>query len=161
MANHPETELVPYVRGELAPADRERVAHHLDDCPDCRQDAEDLRELLSQLTRTAPLPPALHWGRWRAELGEKLEARRARARAWWWRPLPLAFSAGLAGVVLLLAVWGGWRTPTGVESLTMEEAMLGGRFGLLQQYSVVERLDLLEDLDLIRNLDQLAGTREG
>ena len=36
MARHPESELVPYVRGELTPPERERVARHLEDCPDCR-----------------------------------------------------------------------------------------------------------------------------
>ena len=80
MANHPETDLVPYVRGELAAAERERVARHLDECADCRQDADDLRELLSKLALSAPPAPAVHWGRYRAELREKLEARRARRR---------------------------------------------------------------------------------
>jgi anti-sigma factor RsiW len=161
MANHPETELVDYVRGELAPADRERVALHLEGCADCRQDAEGLRELLGRLARAVPAAPGISWGSYRAELREKLEARRARRHAWWGRPVTLALSASLAGVLLLVAVWGGHRSPGGVEPLTLEETALGGRLGLLQQYSVVERLDLLEELDVIRNLDQLAGTREG
>lgn len=161
MANHPETELVEYVRGELAPADRERVALHLEACPDCRQDADGLRELLGQLARALPAAPGVTWGGYRAELKEKLEARRARRRAWWGRPVTLALSASLAGVLLFFAVWGGSRSPGGVEPLTLEETALGGRLGLLQQYSVVERLDLLEELDVIGNLDRLAGRREG
>ncbi len=161
MANHPETELAPYVRGELAPADRERVARHLDGCPDCRQDAEGMRALLHQLAHSVPAAPGINWGSYRAELREKLEARRARRRAWWRRPLPLALSASLAGVLLFFAVWGSYRSPGTLESMTLEEAAIGGRLGLFQQYSVVERLDLLEELDVIRNLDQLTGTREG
>lgn len=162
MAKHPEIELVPYVRGELAPADRERVARHLDDCPDCRQDAAGLRELLARLSSTAPAAPEVHWGGFRAELREKLDARRARRRAWWGRPLPWALSASLAGVALVLAVWSGWQSPGGgLEPTTPEEATIGRRLGLLQEYSVVERLDLLEELDVIRNLDQLPETRGG
>ena len=46
MARHPDTDLVPYLRGELPPAERERVARHLEECPDCKQDAEVLRDLL-------------------------------------------------------------------------------------------------------------------
>jgi anti-sigma factor RsiW len=161
MATHPDTDLVPYLRGELEPAERERIARHLDDCPECRQDAEGLRELLSRLAASTPVPPAVSWGRYRAELREKLDARRARRPGWWRRPLPLALSASLAGLLLFFAVWGGWRSPSGVESVTLEEATIGRRLGLLQQYPVVERLDLLEEFDVIRNLDQLAGTREG
>ncbi len=161
MARHPESELVPYVRGELTPPERERVARHLEDCPDCRQDADGLRELLAKLSRSVPVPPAVNWGGYRAELREKLTARRARRRAWWGRPLPLVFSASLAGVVLVLALWSGWHSPSGVEPMTPEEAVIGRRLGLLQQYPVVERLDLLEEFDVIQHLDQLAGTREG
>ena len=160
MANHPETELGPYVRGELAPSERERVARHLEACPDCRQDAERVRALLTELGHSVPVAPAVNWGRYRAELRLKLDARRARRRAWWSRPLPLALSASLAGVLLFFAVWSGWRSP-GVEPMTPEEAIIGRRLDLLRQYSVVERLDLLEEFDVISSLAQLAGTQEG
>ena len=33
---HPETALVPYVKDELAPAERARVATHLEGCDGCR-----------------------------------------------------------------------------------------------------------------------------
>jgi len=161
MADHPETELVPYVRGELAPAERERVTRHLDECPDCRQDAEGLRELLMKLSRSVPVEPRVNWGSYRAELRDKLAARRARRRAWWSQPLPVALAASFAGVLLVFGVWGGWRSRGGVEPVTTEEATIGRRLGLLQEYSVVERLDLLEEFDVIRNLDQVAETQEG
>lgn len=158
MAKHPDTDLVPYLRGELTPADRERVARHLDECPDCRQDTEQLRDLLGHVASIGE-PPEVNWARYRAELREKLEARRGR-RAWWWRPAPLALSASLASVLLLLAVWGGRQMLTGPDPFTLEEAAIGRQLGFLQEYEVVERLDLLEDLDVIRDLDGLAG-RQG
>jgi len=122
--------------------------------------APDDRDILDTLARTAPAPPDVHWGRYRAELREKLETRRAR-RTWWRRPVPVALSASLAGVLLFFAVWGGHRNGTGTDLTALEEAVLGGRLGLLQQYAVVERLDLLEELDVIRNLDGLAAERRG
>ena len=128
------------------------------------RDLEQYRDVLDTLARTVPTPPGVHWGRWRAELGEKLEARRQRRawwRTWWRRPVPLALSAGLAGVLLFFAVWGGHQNGTGTDLVALEEAVLGGRLGLLQQYAVVERLDLLEELDVIGNLDRLAGGRQG
>lgn len=160
MAKHPDTELVPYLRGELPAADRERVARHLDECTDCRRDTEELRDLLGDLARSVEQPPAVNWARYRAELREKLEARRGR-RVWWWRPLPLAVSAGLAAAVLLVAVWSGREVSTGADPFLLEEASIGGQLGLLQEYRMVERLDLLEDLDVIRDLDGLASGHQG
>jgi len=157
MAKHPDTDLVPYLRGELPPAERERIARHLEECPDCRQDTEHLRDLLGDLARSIGQPPAVNWTRYRAELREKLEARRGR-RVWWWRPVPLALSASLAGALLVVAVWSGRQIS---DPFTPDEALLGGQLGLLQQYQMVERLDLLEDLDVIHNLDGLASGRQG
>ena len=156
MAKHPDSDLVPYLRGELPPGERERVERHLAECPDCQQDTELLRELSEHVARFGR-PPELNWARYRAELREKLEARRAR-RAWWWRPVPMALSASFAGVLLLVAAWTGYQM-TGGEPFTPEEASLGSDLGLLQEYQVVEQLDLLEDLDVIGNLDGLAVGR--
>jgi len=78
MARHPDSELVPYLRGELPLAERERVARHLEECPDCKEDTEVLRELLDNVARAIGEPPAVNWARYRAELREKLDARRAR-----------------------------------------------------------------------------------
>jgi len=166
MAKHPDADLIPYLRGELPPAERERIARHLDECPDCRQDTEQLRDLLGDLARAIGQPPEPNWARYRAELREKLEARRRQrawgaGRAWWWRPVPLALSASLAGLLLVVAVWSGRQFSTVADPLTLDEAVLGGQLELLQQYQVVERLDLLEDLDVIRDLDGLAAGRQG
>jgi len=161
MAKHPDTDLVPYLRGELPPADRERVARHLEECPDCRQDTEQLRDLLGQLSRSIAQPPGVNWAHYRAELREKLEARRER-RVLWRRPAPLVLAASTAGALLLLvAVWSGRETSTGADPFTVEEAAIGRQLGLLQEYQVVERLDLLEDLEVISDLDGLASGRQG
>lgn len=174
MARHPDNDLVPYLRGELPAAERERVARHLEECPDCQQDTEVLRDLLGNLARALGQPPDVNWARYRAELREKLEARRARhswvrgrtwwvrgRTWWWWRPVPLALSAGAAGVLLLLAVWTGREMLTGADPFTLDEASIGRQLGFLEEYQVVERLDLLEDLDVISDLDGLAAGRQG
>lgn len=128
------------------------------------RDLEPYRDILDTLARTAPPPPDVHWGRYRAELRARLEARRQRRagwRTWWRRPVPLALAVGLAGVLLFVTVWDGRQNGTGPDLAVLDEAVLGGRLGLLQQYAVVERLDLLEELDVIRNLDHLAAGRQG
>src|SRR5262249_27000622 len=161
MATHPDSELVPYLRGELTPAERERVARHLEECPDCRQDTEVLRELLdNNVARAIGEPPAVNWARYRAELREKLDRRRARS-VWWRRPMPLALSASLAGVLLLVAVWGSHQVSKNGEPIGPEEVVMAQELPLLQDLRTVERLDLLEDLEVIRNLDTLATDHQG
>lgn len=159
-SGHPETELIPYLRGELGAAEAERVARHLEACGHCRGALNELGRTLDELRHSAPAPPAIHWGRYRAELSTKLGERgRGQTPRWWRRPVPLTVAAGLAGLLAVVVVQEGIRGRE--DLLAFEEAVIGGRLGLLQQYRVVERLDLLEDLDVIRQLDRLAGSGKG
>lgn len=157
---HPETALAPYLRGELAAAERAEVAAHLETCAGCRRLADDFRALLSDLRQSAPEPPPIHPERYQAELAVRLRRRGAApARVHWLAPLPLALAAGLAGVLLYVGALGLVRPAD--DLVAFEEAVIGGRLDLLRQYRVVERLDLLEDLDVVRQLDALAPSREG
>jgi hypothetical protein len=47
-----ETDAAAYVRGDLAPADREVADTHLDGCPPCAEDVADLRALMPARRRT-------------------------------------------------------------------------------------------------------------
>jgi anti-sigma factor RsiW len=163
---HPETELIAYMKDELAPPAREAVSRHLGGCAECRQMLAGFRAVLEGVA--AATPPPVHWARYRAELRVRLEAEAARQRrAWWQRPLPMAVSAGLvaaalAVVALLPSAWHGERRARSADSLSgFEEVVLGTRLDMLRQYPIVERLDLLEDLDVIRQLDGLTEHREG
>jgi hypothetical protein len=102
----------------------------------------------------------VHWGRYRAELRERLASgppRRSARPAWW--PVPVALSAALASVLVLLA-FDPPRATRVADLAALEEAAIGGQLDLLRDYAIVERLDLLEDLELIRDLDRLDGVRE-
>jgi anti-sigma factor RsiW len=163
---HPGPALVPYLRGELGVVEHARVDAHLRACGECARTAEDFRVVLGRLAASAPPAPEVHWGRYRAELTDKLEQRRGRgpvrpAPLAWWRPVSLALSAALAGVLVFLAVQGVVREPRVADLSTMEDVVLGRRLDLLRQYSLLEHLDLLEDLDVIRNLDRLSAAQEG
>jgi anti-sigma factor RsiW len=151
MRMHPETALVPYVKDELAPTERARVAAHLEGCEPCRIAVADVRAVLGALAG-GPAPAEPHWGRYRAELRARLDRRRRRAR-WWQRPVPIALSAGLAAALVLFML-----RPTPVEkpatNLTqIEETTLGARLEMLRHYEVVARLDMLDAMDEIRQLD--------
>src|SRR5262245_65223171 len=161
---HPDTELIAYLKNELAEPARETVTRHLDGCAECRDTLTAFRTLLDGVAATAA--PPVQWARYRAELRLRREAAAAR-RAWWRRPMPIAMSAGLAAamVALVIVAPSVWREEQRArstdEAVQPEEVVLGTRLDLLRQYPVVERLDLLEDLDVIRQLDGLTDRREG
>jgi anti-sigma factor RsiW len=158
MTDHPDTEILAFVRDDLTPAERARVAAHLEECAACRRAVEETRAVLAGLAEALPAPPALDPGRYQAEVRARLRADRGPARRWWTAPVPVLASAGLAAALLLLAVH--YRDPGHPELRAVEETAIGARLDLLENYPVVERLDLLEDLDVIRGLDDLP-TRDG
>ena len=153
---HLDSDLIAYLKDELPPAERERVAGHLAMCAECRSAHDDFRDILAQLPASLGEPPAVNWAQWRAELRGKLEAagavRRPRPRWTAWAAVSLAAAAGLAALMLFTG------TPPGPGDLTSsEQVVLGRRLDLMQDYPVVERLELLEDLDVIGQLDRLEG----
>lgn len=149
---HPETALVPYLGGQLEPDERARVAAHLDTCEACQRMLADTRLVLARLA-DMPAPPEPHWGRYRAELRAKLDARAGGARGWR-RPMAIALSTGLAAALLLFTLRPAPEPPSPVASLTpLEETALGARLDMLKHYEVVQRLDMLDEMETVRNLD--------
>lgn len=165
MDRHPDTAITPYLAGDLPPGERAEVAAHLERCARCHATATEFRALLDELALTPPAMGEADRTRYAADVRRKLLSRSRESAAarpgWRWRPVPLAFSAALAGVLVFLAVHGLVREPRVAEITTVEEAVLGQRFELVRQYPLIENLDLLEDLEVIRHLDRLADTREG
>jgi len=160
MTTHPETELVPLLRGELRDEERARVQHHVDDCAQCRTSIDQLAATVRTVSQRLEELPTPEWSAYRRELRLKLAARRdARARSWW-RPSFVWTTLGAAGVAVaaLIIALVMHPSPTGgppqVDQLALEEPV-NVDVGLLRNYGVVERLDLLENYDVIENLDQL------
>ncbi len=158
---HPETELVPFLSGELTGAERARVAEHVAACERCRKSADSFREILGALAASRPEPPAIQWGTYRAEIRRKLDAKPA-AGAWsLGRLVPLAMSVALASVLFLLVGESDHHVPRLAELSPPEQAAIGTRLDLLEHYPVIENLDLLEDLEVIRHLDDLTHVQAG
>jgi predicted anti-sigma-YlaC factor YlaD len=156
---HPETAIVPYLKGELSVEERERVARHVDDCPECRETLEAAREVFALLAGSVPEPPAVDWGSYQAEL----RARRDRRGRWSfrsWRPAAVATAVVVAAIVLVVQPFGRDRGGSG-DLGRYEEAVMGQRLEIVKQSALLERLDLFEDLEVIGNLDGLSGSHEG
>ena len=71
---HPETEIVPYLRGELSADERARVGAHLEGCAQCREAADASSAILSNLARVVDDVRDPDWAEYRAELKRKLPA---------------------------------------------------------------------------------------
>ena len=157
MNSHVETELIPYLRGELAAADRERVAQHLAGCAACQRQLDDTREILLALRAQAPQPPEPDWRRYRAELRGKLEER--STRRWSWslpRLVPVAATAAVAGLALVFTLRAVLPHSSGDDdAVPFEQTEIASHLELLQNYSLVENLDLLDDLEVVQHLDDL------
>jgi anti-sigma factor RsiW len=159
-ASHPETDLVPLLRGELNAAERDRVQHHLDRCEQCRESMGALATTLHQVSARLEELPTPQWSAYRRELRLKL-AHRTEARSPWWRPSVGWASLATAGVgiaALLLALSMRPSSPgttPEVDQLAMEQPAEAVDVDLLRNYPVVERLDLLENYDVIEHLDEL------
>ena len=70
---------------------------------------DDFKDLIAELRRTAPEPPPVHWGAYRAELREKLERRGSRGwTGWSWRlrPIQAAVAAGFVAVLIYIGLPG-------------------------------------------------------
>lgn len=156
---HVDEWLIDHVRGELDPADRARVDAHLSACDDCRASRERFGALMTELARTAPAPPPIHWGAYRAELRERLERRTSRSAggsaglwAWLARPLPALVAAGLVALLVMTGLPAGVRTP---DPLALDNTILASQLDMIARLDVVQQLDLLEDFNVIGELDEL------
>lgn len=155
---HVDELLIDHVRGELEGEERRRVDAHLAACGDCRAARERFAHLMTELARTAPPAPPIHWGAYRAELRERLERRGSREGALWsWlvRPAPALVAAALVAVLVMAGLPGGLRGPGPGDPLALDNGILASRLDLIAELDVVQQLDLLEDFNVIGELDEL------
>lgn len=120
---------------------------------------DEFNDVVEELRLSAPEPPPVHWGAYRAELREKLALRGRGGRSGWsspLRPFPVAVAAGFLGVLVYIGLPGLPNDPG-----LMENTLLASRLDVISHLDVVQKLDLLEDFDVIEHLDSLPARREG
>jgi len=163
---HPETELVPYLRGELSANERARVGAHLEGCAQCREAAKASSAILSSLALVVDDMREPDWAEYRGELRHKLRKAQASGgrvpERLWTRPVfgwpSMAMGAAAVAVLAIAIVMNrGTAGPNapGVDQLELQQELSSADVGLLANYHVVEHLDLLENYDVIEHLDEL------
>ena len=123
---------------------------------------DEFKDLIAELRSTAPEPPPVHWGAYRAELREKLQRRGSRGSAGWgWplRPFQVAMAVGFVAVLIYIGLPGHGQLPG--DPAALENAILASRLDMIVRLDVVQKLDVLEDFDVIERLDSLPARREG
>ena len=156
---HPETALIPYLRGELAGEEGERLRKHLQGCARCREELASAESVMKELAHRVAQIPEPDWAVYRNQLRRKLNARRREPIRRWrpglaWASLATA-AVATSAIVLAFALSPGPRPPA-VDQLEVEGALADADIGLLREYPVVEHLELLENYDVIADLDQLS-----
>lgn len=123
---------------------------------------DEFGDVIEELRRTAPEPPPVHWGTYRAELRQKLERRGSRGWAGWSRPLrPVQVAVAASFVAVLVYIGLPDHGQTLNDQAMMDNAVLASRLDMISHLDVVQKLDLLEDFDIIERLDRLPARREG
>src|SRR5579863_8025778 len=146
---HPETEIVPYLRGELSADERARVGAHLEGCAQCRESAEASSAILSNLTRAVEGVRDPDWTEYRAELKRKLRARQAssvtmrgrlqrmredlRLPVFGARPSMALGAAAVAVLAIAIVMHRGAGSPSapGVDQLELQQDLSSTDVGLL------------------------------
>jgi hypothetical protein len=121
---------------------------------------DEFKDVIAELRRTAPEPPPVHWGAYRAELRETLE-RGARGGWGGWSRLLRPFQMAVAAVSSRACLYRPAGPPPVPDPATMDNAFLSSHLDVIAHLDVVQRLDLLEDFDIIERLDSLPPRGEG
>ena len=122
---------------------------------------DEFKDLIAELRVSAPEPPPVHWGAYRAELRDKLLRRNQAWAGWGWhlRPVQLAVAAAFVAVLVYIGLPGYGSMPG--DPLMIENPVLASRLDMIASLDVVQKLDVLEDFDVIGRLDSLPARREG
>jgi len=123
---------------------------------------DEFKDVIADLRRTAPEPPPVHWGAYRAELREKLQRRGNRGWAGWsppLRPFQIAVAAGFVAVLVYIGLPGHGQIPG--DPAVMENAILASHLDVVQKLDFFEDFEDFEDFDVIERLDSLPARGEG
>jgi anti-sigma factor RsiW len=161
-ADRRETVLLD-VHGELPASEQPAWQRHLEACPGCHQERQELLWLLAVAKEAMP-SPALSPEHARALRESVTRGWRARRAPVWWRglffgmplrPVPALVAAGFLLVVL------SWF---GMQGLRSASQTLGGSGApkrvMVSDAEVIENLDLLEHIDDIERIVQVVDHRD-
>ena len=150
------------IHGELPVDEQPAWQRHLETCPGCRQERQELVRVLESARNAMPLPTLAPEHAKALRESVMLDWRATRARVWWrglffgmsLRPVPALVAAGF---VLAVLGWFGLQGFRGT-SHTLPGAEVPKQV-MLSDAEVIENLDLLEHIDEIERIVRVIDHR--
>jgi anti-sigma factor RsiW len=142
-------ELIAYLDGRLASAERSEMEEHLANCPTCRARAEEFRGIWRVMDELPSIEPSFGFD---ARVRQHLAAEPSQGWFAWFVPQArLAFAAVL---LLALTVWVAKRPTSnpspaegpGVTAASEQDFNAIKNLGVLENYDVVTKMDVLSEL---------------
>jgi anti-sigma factor RsiW len=97
-------DLPDFIQGKMGDSDRRSVQDHIERCPSCRKEAQNLREVFASISseRTPWAPPEAYWNTIIPRIHERLEKRnQSRLIPKWIYRVVLPLAAVLIAVVVI------------------------------------------------------------
>ena len=155
--------LIPvYLDDELAAADRQRVAEHLQTCADCRAEARAIEKSWALLDTFKAIEPDPNYRKrfwqsvdahvpWHARLGQLVQRLFLQQR---WVPA----AAGAALVILISAITIGQylqkpQMPADLAALDDTEMEMVANIEFIENYEIIQDIDFFSDFEIIEKLN--------
>lgn len=143
-----EKTLIAYLDGKAGVAERHKIETHLGECAECRERAEQFRQLWGVLDEW-PAPQIS--SNFDARLLGRVAQQPARSGFWAWLvPSPRAAFALTA--VVLLSVWLSSMRPSRPAPVAVAQTQTSGE----SDFNMIEDLPALENYDVISKFDALS-----
>lgn len=147
------SELVAYLDGELGDRAADEVRSHLERCPACKLEAEQLLAAGTALDEIADIEPSPDFTARTVQRAMAAPALAPISRVQLLRRLVPAIAA--AAVILVAALW--IVLPSGPQSI---DSLPPAEREIVANMEILENLELLEDMELLDNLDLLLAYDE-
>ncbi len=140
-----EKNLIAYLDGKAAAAERHKVEAHLAECGECRERAEQFRLLSGVLDEWQAPPPSPGFD---AAVRARVAQEPTRSGFWAWL-LPSPRAAFALTALVVLSVWLSSISPSRAPQAVAAQ-------GAEADFKMIEDLPVLEDYDVLSNFDALS-----
>jgi anti-sigma factor RsiW len=148
-----ENKLVEYLDGRAKPAARRVVEEHLNQCANCRAQAEEFRILWGALDDLPVISPSPAFD---ASLRARIAAEPARRGFWGWLAaagwLPSPRLAFAATALVAMSVWLAFMPGVTTDQTAMNRVSVEADFGMIRDLSVLENYDIVSKFDALSEL---------
>jgi Putative zinc-finger len=145
-----EQDLVLYHYGECAPAEKQRLESHLENCAACGGFLQELKSFLPSTVETDDPPPSF-WQDYSREMRIKIDEHEQN-RGWWpsvaalFRPWPVPALAAVA-IVAISVTMTLTKSPEVATNSAPEYTFMASNADFLKSMDLLDSVDFLESVE--------------